>query len=329
MHRGGEPAILVLVLEREAPPPPPAELPIARAAVRLAERGLRVVFGARVAGGLAAGLEVRRGVWRPAVDVPVRAAHDRFPSQTWPAIFSRAREGLGDLPLGNPPSITALCRDKLACQRALEAAGLPMPAVEGDPARFRERLDAWGAAFLKPRHGAMGRGVRRVLPGDELPARGPGARRGEIDDLILQRAVPPPAGWAGIAVRALFQRVPGGGWLGLPPVARCSEGDPVANVARGAAARPGAEQLSPSALETIQRVGLATCRALSLGADGGHIVELGLDFAIGPGGDPHLIEVNSRPRGRLEALAALDPSWAERHVRACARPLEYLSWLSR
>jgi len=41
---------------------------------------------------------------------------------------------------------------------------------------------------------------------------------------------------------------------------------------------------------------------------------------------PHLIEVNSRPRGRLEALAAQDPSRFEAaHVEACARPLRVLA----
>jgi glutathione synthase/RimK-type ligase-like ATP-grasp enzyme len=325
---GGEPAILVLVLEREAPPPPPEELPIARAATRLAEEGCRVIFGQRVVAGRASGLEVYRGQWREVIDVPVRAAHDRFPSQTWPGIFARAREGLGEIPLGNPFKLTMLCRDKLACQRVLEAAGVPMPPVEGDPARFPARMAEWGAAFLKPRHGAMGRGVSRVGPGDDLPARGPGARRGEIDELILQRAVPPPEGWAGLAVRALFQRQPASGWYAAPPVARLSAQDPVANVARGAVARPAAEVLAPGTLARIHELGLAACRALALGPGGPRVLELGLDFVVDPAGAPHLIEVNSRPRGRLEALAERDPSWAELHVEACARPLRYLAWLT-
>jgi len=327
-QRGGEPAILVLVLEREGAPPPPDEAPIGRAAQQLAREGLRIIFGQSVVDGKASGLEIHRGRWRAVSEVPVRAVHDRFPSQTWPDTFARAREGIGDIPLGNPFDITLLCRDKLACQRVLEAAGVPMPAVEGDPTRFEARLERWGAAFLKPRHGAMGRGVQRVTVGDPLPARGPGARRGENDDLILQKAVLPPEGWAGIAVRALFQRGVGCCWQALPPVARCSQHDPVANVARGAVAQPGAELLDPTTLEAIERVGLAACHALAMGPGGARIVELGLDFAIGPEGTPHLIEINSRPRGRLEALADRDPSWMTQHIDACARPLRYLAWLT-
>lgn len=327
-QRGGEPAILVLVLEREGPPPPPDEAPIGRAAQQLSREGLRVIFGQTVTDGFASGLEIYRGQWRAVSEVPVRAAHDRFPSQTWPETFAAAREGLSELPLGNPFRVTLLCRDKLASQRVLEAAGVPMPPVEGNPERFEAKLERWGAAFLKPRHGAMGRGVRRVVPGDPLPARGPGARRGEIDDLILQKAVPPPSDWGGLAVRALFQRGPSCCWLPRPPVARCSAHDPVVNVARGAEALPAAEVLSPATMESIEAIGLSTCHALSMGPGGARIVELGLDFAIGPEGTPHLIEVNSRPRGRLEALADRDPSWAQQHVDACAMPLRYLAWLT-
>ena len=56
------------------------------------------------------------------------------------------------------------------------------------------------------------------------------------------------------------------------------------------------------------------------------LVEVGVDVVIDPHGAPWLIEVNSRPRGRLEVLARLDPArFGHAHVDACARPLRVLA----
>jgi hypothetical protein len=112
----------------------------------------------------------RVGAWEPVFERPIDALCDRFPSQGRSAVWAAAIGGAGALPFGNPPSFTELCRDKLVAQRVLEASGVEMPAVEADPARFRERLAEWGAAFLKPRYGSLGAGVRRVTVGDALPA---------------------------------------------------------------------------------------------------------------------------------------------------------------
>ena len=70
----------------------------------------------------------------------------------------------------------------------------------------------------------------------------------------------------------------------------------------------------------------ATCAALAAHPDGRWLVEIGLDLVIDSEGRAHVIEVNSRPRGRLEALAALAPDrFAAAHREACGRPLRYLA----
>ena len=73
------------------------------------------------------------------------------------------------------------------------------------------------------------------------------------------------------------------------------------------------------------RVQAATA-ALSASPVGAHALELGLDLVLDPEGEPHLIEVNARPNGRLEVLASQDPTrFATAHLDACLRPLRTLA----
>jgi hypothetical protein len=66
-------------------------------------------------------------------------------------------------------------------------------------------------------------------------------------------------------------------------------------------------------------------KALAERPGGDRLVELGLDFVVGRDGLPHLIEVNSAPRGRLLYLARLDPArWQRTHQTAVERPLRRL-----
>ncbi len=316
--------LAVLVGPRPGVPPAPETTPIGRAALALAGEGIDVGFTADGVSFLGA----RPGGWRTVQPHRIRAAQDRFPSQTWPQAYRQALAALGRPPLGNPESITLLCRDKLATQDWLQDL-VAMPAVEGSPRCFRATLEDWGEAFLKPRYGAMGRGIRRVVPGDALPRRVEGAVRGVLEPTFLQRAVPaPPTG--AIAVRQLIQRLPAGGWIQLPGVARVAPaGEPVANVSKGAVARPADEVLDVGCLAEIKIQTARVARALADHTDGDWALEAGVDFAIDPDGHPHLLEVNSRPRGRLEALALSDPDrWHDAHVDACARPLRRLHALS-
>ena len=321
--------LLVLVRLRPGAPSPPESWPIGRAALALQGRGLEVLVGGALdAGGRARGaFRAQPGAWVSADGQPVDAIHDRYASHTDPKGWRRAREHGGMLPWGNPPSVTHLCRDKLACQQTLEAAGIVCPSVEADPARFPDRLQAWGRAFIKPQHGSLGRGVRAVRAGDALAGRGTGFREGEDDALILQQAIEPPAGMAGLVLRSLVQRDGQGHWSCCPLVARYSMDDPVVNVARRAVATAAMDVCSAATLDEARKLAVAIAEALAATADDPRdVVELGLDFAVDPAGRPWPIEVNSIPRGRLSALMRLDgPRFAVAHAAACARPLEAMA----
>lgn len=294
-----------------------------RAALAAAREGIRVVFSDVLREGRATGSEPIPGGWRAVEDVPVVACYDRYPSfshrQGWLALLRDA----GDLPVGNPPALTELCRDKAACQRVLEAAGLPVPPQETRPERFGKALAAWGAGFLKPRHGTLGAGVRRVVWSDPLPEAG-----AEAEPLLLQQAVTPPPGAAGTCVRVLVQRREDGGWTVPSQVLRWSPDDPVANAARGAVLRP-VEEVLPGASDRLADLALAASRALA--ADHPAALELGVDVVPDSGGGLWVIEVNAKPLGRLEGLARLDPERFEAaHREACLRPFRRLAaWVRR
>ena len=304
--------ILVLIRPLEAAPPAPESLPIGRAALRLAREGVDVVFGTSTSASRAV-----PGGWER-VEGDFRAVHDRYPSWTWPADYAAATSGLADLPVGNPTAFRDFCRDKVAFQAAM---AVPMPELVTDPADFEAALEAWGSGFLKPRYGGLGRGVRQVRPGDPLPAELEGAVPGVLEPAILQRAVAPPRGLAGMSTRWLWQRDAEGAWRSAGGVARMSEDDPVTNVDRGARVEPVEEALAPRTLGASEALCSEVCRAL----DDPCIVEVGLDLVVDEAGEPHLIEANSRPGGRLRALG---PRFHEAHVEACARPMRALSALS-
>ncbi len=306
--------LVVLVAPRPGTPRPPQGFVIGRAALELRARGVRVVFGHRVVDGRADGLEARPDGWHPVEAVPVLAAQDRLAGRAQDAIWRAALEGLTGLPVGNPASVKLLTRDKLVCQRRLEETGLALPEVEDDPERFGDRLAEWGAAFLKPRRGSLGIGVQRVEPGHDL--------RRDGGPFLLQRAVGPPPGVAGVALRLLAQREPDGSWHLCEPVARISQDDPVVNVERGATVAPGSEVLSADALSHLRAQAAACCDVLASGPDGDQAIEAGIDFVLDEDGLPWLIEVNSVPRGRLKALNALDPArWGREHEQTAIRPL--------
>lgn len=318
------PQVLVLVPPLNNSPIPPEASPVGRAALLLAQEGIETLFGTGDSTWRA-----RRSGWERAESTQPIAVHDRFPSQSRPEAYAAATAPLAHLPMGNPTSITLLCRDKITCQRHLESHGIQLPELETDPTLFSERLSTWGAAFLKPRHGALGRGVRKVVPGMALPARGEGAVPGVEDALILQRAVDPPPGSAGIAMRWLLQRLPGGEWQPRTPVARLSDTDPVANVARGAQAIAAGEILPPETLRCAREISLACAKALEQSQNGAWLIEIGVDLVIDCNHQPHVIEVNSRPRGRMEHLAQQSPELLSEHVEACAQPIRTLAAMAK
>ncbi|MFT7519622.1 MAG: glutathione synthase/RimK-type ligase-like ATP-grasp enzyme [Kiritimatiellia bacterium] len=299
---------------------PPEELPLGRAALALEQIGVAVVIGRPENGGFV-GVRAEPGRWISTDETAVDGVYDRFPSQSRPDEFARGLQMLGQTLVVNPPALTALCRDKLRCQRALEVCGVGMPPVEGDLERFEYAVSTWGAAFLKPREGSFGHGVRRVRSGESLPSSG---------SWVLQRAIEPPDGWAGVSVRVLCQQSIDGEVVVRSGVARRSRLDPVVNAARGADLAPCVDVLLPNTVEALHELCVHTMAALMSQADGEHLVEAGLDAVIDREGRPWLIEVNSRPRGRLRELAKARPArFLRAHALVCASPLHTLaSWVS-
>jgi hypothetical protein len=153
------------------------------------------------------------------------------------------------------------------------------------------------------------------VAGDPRPATAEGL--GGDEPAILQRAILPPAGWAGVACRVLVQRDGTAWWAGIP-VARVSRTDAVVNAARGAEVHPLAA-LFPAAVAGVRAAAVQAAADLEQAC--GAVVELGVDVVLDEALAPWVVEVNGRPRGRLEAIAASDPGWMEAHVAACVRPL--------
>ncbi len=308
-------SIGVLVGAFRSDPAPPETLPMGRAALRLEAAGLSVVFGHHAHDGQLVGLRPVPGGWVPAA-LGISGALDRFPSRSQAARYEQLLAHLTGVPTFNGPDAIAACADKLRTPTLLTA---PQPETEGDPAAFVDRLAAWGVAFHKPRFGSFGSGVRRVLPGDALPATAEGLNGDE--PAVLQRAILPPSGWAGVACRVLVQRDGSGWWAGIP-VARVSRTDAVVNAARGADVVP-LQALFPDAVDAARAVALQV--AADLDAACGAVVELGVDVVLDEALAPWVVEVNGRPRGRLEAIAQSDPGWMEAHVAACMRPLQAIA----
>ncbi len=317
------PQVLILVPTLNDSPLPPEDTPMGRAALALAQEGIQAVLGTG-----SCAWQAKPGGWDRVESPRAIAVHDRFPSQSRPDEYELARSTVSQLPMGNPASITRLCRDKIACQRHLESHGVLLPELETDPRLFADRLKTWGVAFLKPRYGGLGRGVRRVVPGCALPAWGEGAVPGIDEPLLLQRAVPPPPESAGVAMRWLLQRLTNGDWHPRTPVARVSHMDPVVNVARGAQAVAAQDILDKNTLKAALEKSLLSARALQDSPDGEWLLEVGVDIVIDEHQQPHVIEINSRPQGRLEHLAHLCPDWMTEHVEACAQPIRTLAALA-
>lgn len=299
-------SLLVLIRPRPGAPPPPESWPVGRAALGLVAEGIPVSFG---------GLVPRPGGWTPCEDAP-SIVYDRFPSWSFPQEYAELTRRL-QVPISNPPRIQALCRDKLATQAALEAAGISMPPVSAHPSQ--ELLREWGGGFLKPQFGGLGRGVQYLRPGDPIASHLPGAT-GVLEPAILQAPiVPKQAPYT--SLRALVQRE-NNAWICAPIVARVSH-DPVSNVDRGAQALPAQDLLSPLQLQRVQEVAIGAAQAL---ADA-WTCELGVDLLIDPvsKASVSVIEINGVPKGRGAVLAQKDPARFEAAYQAALeRPLRWL-----
>jgi glutathione synthase/RimK-type ligase-like ATP-grasp enzyme len=315
----------LLVLDRNRPVPPITSLPMGRAAVALLDEGIEVILADRASSGRVSGFVATPTAWRPIEDVEICGVYDRFPMPRFPKRHSQLVRALQGIPLGNPVSIRNLSADKLASQRHLEARGVVMPEVMEVNSDVQSVQKDWGVAFAKPQFGAVGAGVERVVHGDDVASTRPGAL-GVHEPTLLQRAVLPPDGWAGIATRTVVQRDADGNWVAGPPVARRSRHDAVVNVSRGATADPAEDVLPSQTVRALQDAAIRCAQALADHPDGVDLLELGVDAMIDPDLNPWVIEVNTRPWGRLSALYAHDPErWRQAHTDLCARPFRYLA----
>ncbi len=305
---------------------PPEERPIGRAALRLAADGIVPIFGDQVEDGLFSGFVARPGGWTEVAGVAIKAAYDRFPSRLFPDRYGALLAGLGATPVVNSPALMAVFQDKLATQALLESLGMPMPSSEQRPDAFRSRLREWGAGYLKPRYGTAGRGVVRLTAGDRCDLQPSGPTAEADGPLFLQCAITPPAGWRGVCVRVAAQREVDGRWMLNPAVVRRSRHDWVVNAARGSEVAPADEVLPAATMAAIAGLCENLSRELAARPEGRWLFEFGVDLVIDREFRPWLLEINSRPLGRLQALATREPQrFADVHLEACMRPLRALA----
>ena len=291
----------------------PNDWPLGRAALALEAEGTAVIFGGRAERGVLVGQRATPNGWVDAKG-SVHVVYDRFPALTHPTAWRDLRAALPGIPSANPPALIALCRDKVASQRRLVSRGLPMPELETHTGRFKERLQDWGAGFLKPRFGSFGEGVSRCTAGPSANVKEP----------ILQRAVNAPEGWAGWSVRVNVQREADGRWVANPGALRRHRDDPVVNAARGAEVVAAIDHL-PEHVDLMATLARRAARAIADHPEGALLLELGVDFTIDTELNPWLIEVNGRPRGRVASLARREPNrWTIAHNLAAERPLRTL-----
>jgi hypothetical protein len=302
-------------------PPPPTATPFGCAALQLKCEGIDIIIAASPS----SWMRIENNTWKVIEPTIVDAVYDRYSSRSLPENYSAMTAQVGDRPRGNPADLHRICMDKIATQRVLH--DLPMPAISINPSEFQDQLETWRQGFLKARFGGLGRGVFPVVPGNKLPCWGPGAVRGGSEPTFLQQAIQAPKGFGSLCVRWLTQRNTNGSWHLLPPVARVSQ-NAVSNIHQGAAAFPADEVLPLQALKEGASLVRTTANRLTQHCPG-PVLELGIDLLFDTHFKPWLLEVNSRPNGRLSALTAKNPTrFAALAEQAVLRPLRSLAALT-
>ena len=312
----------------------PSETPIGRA-IKLLPKNIQTVFGysfkenkntVYLSG---KSIDFDSDSWTKTT-VPIHAIHDRYPSQQRAHSFQQAYQLTRHLPFGNPYSATMLCRDKIATQELLTKSGITMPDLCTRPAFFKTCIQLWGKAFAKPRYGALGQNVSLITTPEAIPNQLEGVVAGRLEPTILQRAIAPPKGWAGMSARHLVQRSTKSSWISRPVVLRRSKFDPVVNVARGAQAILAKDFLPKTTIDIIEQCSVMSAKTIQRHVKEDLCVEFGMDYVIDKDYHPWLIEVNSRPRGRLEVLANQDPvRFQHQHQQACIQPILYIAAICR
>lgn len=320
----------ILVPDYPPPLPKPSEKPIGSATHLLRDQKIQTLFGNKIIKEnnkvIMYGMTIKEDEWIPAFS-EIKALHDRFPSQIRALHFQKILPEVNEIILGNPFEITLLCRDKIKTQRFLEEHGVLMPKIITEYQNFSDALSEWKTGFLKPQFGALGKNVQALTAqAASIPEFLEGVVPGKKEKTFIQQGITAPKGWKGLSLRQLIQRMPCGSWRMSPAVLRRSREDLVVNVARGAEAVLAENHLPLETMENIGAQSLSIAQALQKYPKGQHAVEFGLDFVIDQDYQPWLIEVNSRPRGRLEVLARRNPErFLALHQRACVAPILYLA----
>ena len=194
----------------------------------------------------------------------------------------------------------------------------------------RTRLEHWrnqwgGIVIAKPRFGSYGVGIKiyTTAPPPMLPS-----VVGE-EETLVQQFIKPPAGWGGISIRQLVQRLHDRRWVTKTMVMRSSKDDAIVNVSRGAKTHPAIDWLPTSAYNLIKQQSIQAANALAKCKNGKWLVELGIDFVIDNNWKPWLIEVNAQPKGKLRYLASKQPDlFGQERKDILAQPLKSLTfWL--
>ncbi len=310
------PIILILLPFRSEKSRPPSETPLGRAAILARELGVEVLFASKPE----LCLGVHENKWVESESNPT-AVYDRFPSRSQSTSWTKLWSRWGHLPWSNSPELTELCSDKIKTQAVVGG----MPEVLSDYSKFQGKLEEWGSGFIKPRFGALGRGVQRITAGNHIPRMAEGAVRGVLEPTILQREVVPPNGFGSLSLRVLVQGSIDG-WVVEQTVARVSNSGNVANVALGARPVAGEEIIPLEPLSLAIDLAISACTRLQTVRDAGIIVELGVDILFDQQWQPWVIEVNGRPAGRLGALARINQErFGPIRDSICLRPILYLA----
>ena len=322
-------SIGIFVPPKKGRRPPPGDRPIVKATQHLLTEQIQCIFGhsfRRTEKGLAMdGLSTNGQQWTEHLNQSICAVYDRFPSQLRSQTFQPMMKVILPSPMGNPYGFTLLCRDKIKTQRWLEENGIQMPELVTDHHRFKAKLSDWGAGFIKPQFGALGTNIQKVTAQSSLPTELPGLMPDEPEPAILQQAIDPPKGYAGMSVRCLIQRKDNARWIVRSPVLRFSTQDPVVNVSRGAKACAAVDMLPEACIQEMKQQAIHIGTLISALDWGRFALECGIDFVIDAEYRPWIVELNSRPRGRLEHLAHTEPDrFGEEHIDALAQPIRCL-----
>jgi len=317
--------------------------PLTAPASRWPEHGYAHLAGAAERFGIRVALfHIAAVDWRKAaVDGWVRAGRGKWTKQRLPlpdAVYNRisrrrveasvpGRRALWRLsrrvPLFNPRFL-----NKAEVQAALAASPasrfLPAAAVAAGAGAIARAVDQFGAAYVKPVNGALGRGILRAERAGRHYRIVHNPRRGFSSPLVRARVsrsqlnalfqnlyrdepvlVQEAVGALRVHgrpadIRALVQKDPGGAWRLTGAAGRvAAPGGVTTHTVRGGQAVPYgrlAEEAGGAlpGLDVLERAAVDAARAVEQ-AFGDGFFELSLDMAVREDGTPAILEVNAKP----------------------------------